>query len=175
MLGRGNISVSVTVDLGVVLAKVKSVGYWNLSIPSDVDSTIVEWVEQYTGLSPINKALQKRMLTHEMRLLLLYFSERMATMALRAGDQEFFDHGLYALTAAFDFLDTREILPVLSLYHDTSIRHGLSFDRFTDPADSFNNIVTAFLRRKQEDKSIASMGYTIGYDELNIPRYQRIW
>ena len=55
--------------------------------------------------------------------LLLYFSERMATLSLRTKEQSTFEIGLVALDAINGRIDIREILVILSLYNDAYVKN----------------------------------------------------
>lgn len=166
---------SIIINLESILSKVKEIGYWKLAIPSKLDYEILKNIESYRKLIKSEKDILKNDMTIEATRLLLYFSERMATFALRSNDQNIFNNGLYALDVTCGKLDLSEILINLSLYYDVTKKNSLTFDEFIKSKEDLTGILLSFLGRKDDDKSIESMGYVVEADEMNQLIYKRTW
>jgi hypothetical protein len=161
--------------LGTILVKVKNVGYWTLPIPSKVDEEITECIQSYSQLAIDDKLKIREEITISTARLLLYFSERMATLSLRTRKQHIFDTGLVGLSIASGKVDLREITTMLSLYYNASSRNNLSFDNVLGQKDEFSENVMSFLNRRDKSKRIEAMGYVVEVNEKKELTYKRTW
>lgn len=166
---------SIVTKLDEIFKRVMELGYWKLPIPSDIDNDIINCIESYQTLSKEMKASFRSDVTNDIARLLLYFSERMATLSLRTKEQNIFQTGLFALDAINGRIDIREILVILSLYHDVYIKNKLTFDEIIKQEESISEMVQSFLNRKDEDKSLNAMGYIIETNKANQVTYKRTW
>lgn len=157
-----------------ILERVKKVGYWKVLIPSELDNDIREQIRNYRSAGSDERNLIKSDLSDGVVRLLLFFSERMATYALRIKSQKVFDDGLMALEIVLGKADFAEILMCFSLYNDVSQRHGLIF-KLEEGDRLFKEALSGFLSRVDEDKSIEAMGYAIVEDESKQLTYKRTW
>lgn len=158
-----------------ILEDVREIGYWKLPIPSKTDASIREIIKLYRKANGVERNKAKSDLSDGVAKLLIFFSERMATYALRTGSQEVFDDGLMALEIVYGFVDLAEILVCFSLYYDVSQKHGLSFKTFEGTEVSIREALKGFLSRVEQDKSLEAMGYSILIDDSNQPTYKRNW
>ena len=165
----------ITEKLDDIYKKIIEIGYWSLPISSDVDYDIINCIKSYQDLSINKQASFRKSVTGESTRLLLYFSERMATLSLRTSNQNMFQVGLIALEIIAEELDVRDIHLIMSLYYDVAIRNNLSFEKVLNQNDGFSVFVKTFLDRKEEDKTLESMGYKLTNDNDNNPIYQRTW
>lgn len=161
--------------LDEIFERVMEIGYWKLPIPSDVDYDIIDCIKSYQTLAKDMKTSFRNDVTNDIARLLLYFSERMATLSLRTKEQNIFEIGLFALDAINGKIDIREIQVILSLYHDAHIKNKLTFDEIIKQKESIAEMLQSFLNRKNEDKSINAMGYFIETNEANQVTYKRTW
>ena len=166
---------SIVAELEEIRKRLRDIGYWTLTIPSDEDYEIIKCLSDYQKLSKGQKLAFKNDITYDMAGLLIYFSERMATLSLRSKEQNIFESGLYALDVSSDKRDFREILMILSLYYDVSNRNKLSFDSFINQKEALTESLMTFINRNDKDKTLECMGYILTRDENNNPIYQRTW
>jgi len=101
-----------------------------------------------------------------------------ASLAVRGSNPKLIYFGLLALGIGW-LNDWRENLLVIPLHYDAADRVGaVPEEIFEDvarllPAEPANAL-RRFLRRSDEDKSLAAMGYIVGSDSDGF-RYQRTW
>lgn len=166
---------NIIFKLDDVLKKVLQIGYWKLPIPSDVDMEIINCIKNSKSLSNDDQLNIKNSINTDIARMLLYFSERMATLSLRTNDQDVFLIGLLALDMIGGREDIREILLIMPLYYDVSKRNKLSFDKVLSQNDDFASFVKDFLSRNEDEKTLESMGYILTKDGSDNPIYQRTW
>jgi hypothetical protein len=166
---------SIIVKLDEILKRVVEIGYWKLPIPSNIDTDIINCIKSYQSLPKDKQMSLRDSINMDIARLLLYFSERMATFALRTRDQDVFQLGLLALDLINGQEYLREILFVMPLFYDASKRSKLSFEKVPYQNDDFANFIEDFLSRDEEDKSLECMGYILTKDEDNNLTYQRTW
>lgn len=166
---------SIIAKLDEILKKVIEIGYWKLPIPSDVDNDIAACIKSYQTLTSDMKTSFRKDVNNDLAKLLLYFSERMATLSLRTKDQGIFQIGLYALDAINGRIDIREMLVIISLYYDVHVKNKLTFDEIIKNKESIVEIVQSFLNRSEEDKSLLAMGYVVETNESKEVTYKRTW
>jgi hypothetical protein len=151
--------------------------HWLKGVPSPMmkmDIAINRIMAEFILLSKEDQKILVKELSNELAWLLLDFSINMATYSLRFSDQKIFTNGLTALGMAFEVLDHREILLVLSLYYNAS-KKGLSFESTLHQENAYAVLVHDFINRSEEDKTLESMGYSIMMDENKAPYYKRTW
>lgn len=161
--------------LEAILENVQALGYWTLPIPSKVDNEIMECIHFYNSSAPKEQLRTKQSITTAVARLLLYFSERMATLSLKTKSQTTFDGGLVSLSLVVGKVDIREITILFSLYFDVSRKNGISFDGVLKQPGEFTENLISFLGRSDKDKQIESMGYTIEVNSMKEPAYRRAW
>lgn len=162
-------------NLETVSIAVDHIGYWNMEIPSQADDEISKNIEYFRKIAKSEKDKIKNNVSEDIAWLLLSFSERMATLSLRTCDQNIFCNGMFALDIAYGKLDSREILIIMSLYFDVSVKNRLSFDEILKQKEPISETIQLFLNREEEDKKISAMGYIIENDKMNQPAYKRTW
>jgi len=153
-------------------------GYGSLPIPKPRDKEISHLIRTWIELDePLRKASAAQMTDEQTRILLAY-SERMASLAVRERKSDFLFLGLVALGLAGGLEDWRQCLLRASLLFDAAQRIG------SDPNPVFEKVAAVlphqetarelrqFLARPAEDKSIEAMGFAAGSDEQGF-RYQR--
>lgn len=154
-------------------------GYGTWPIPHRVDAEITglmqAWMEQD---EPKRKAVAEQ-IKEEQRFLLLAYSERMASLAVRNHDRDLILLGLVALGVDGWQFDWRENMVLLCLHYDASRRIGAApADLFEEAAQLLPKMpadaLRSFLRRSEEGRSLAAMGYVAAADADGF-RYQRTW
>ena len=132
-------------------------------------------VDSYRVLPEEEKKALHKSISNHMAWSLLAFAENMATYSLRHKEQKLFTNGLSAMGMVMGILDTREMLLIMPLYYDVSLRSNLSFSTILDQRDEFSAFVKAFLDRDEVNKSLKCMGYIFTKDDSNSPIYRRTW
>jgi hypothetical protein len=148
------------------------------TIPGAISKANAELSAAIGGFGALPKEARgelRKGISQETAWSLLAFAETMATYALRLSDQALFTNGLLALSMIFGVIDARELMLVMSLYHDVHRRKGLSVSSILDQNDEFAIFVRDFFARDEEGKSLKSMGYTLARDASNNLTYQRTW
>jgi hypothetical protein len=154
-------------------------GYGTLPIPSPRDAQISALLHDWLKLDEPSRNAALSGISEEHRFTLLGYSERMASLAVRDRNQEHIVLGLLALGLDGWRDDWRNNAALICLHHDAAPRIGLLpasvFEEAAKllpqkPADA----IRSFLRRSDEDKSLAAMGYLAGADGDGF-RYKRTW
>jgi hypothetical protein len=153
-------------------------GYGSLPIPKQRDKEISHLLRTWIELDERVRETSAAQMTDEQSRILLAYSERMASLAVRERKGDFLFLGLVALGLAGGLEDWRECLLRASLLFDAAQRIG------SDPNPVFEKVAAVlphqetaselrqFLARSAEDKSIEAMGFAAGSDEQGF-RYQR--
>jgi hypothetical protein len=107
------------------------------------------------------------------------FAERMASAAVRNGDQGLLRKGLIALLLSSRSPDFRDTLMIFPLFYHAARRLGLDLGPFLDSirqtiGDPFSAPFAEFLKRPETNKSLQVMGYAEGADNDGF-RYIRNW
>lgn len=141
-------------------------GYRLRPIPDDADRRIAALLVECLAL-PADGAASAAAggLSEDRALVLKAFAERMATQAVRRGDDNAVFLGLAALALCVDIVDARELLIVLALLHDAAWRLDVPPASLTARlAPHFPNAARdffhPFLARRDVDRSIVVMGFT---------------
>ncbi len=166
---------NINESLEVILNEVKEVGNWTLPIPSKYDREIIKCIQFYNSQNLENRQKIRKEINVSVARLLLFFSERMATLSLRTKNQSMFDIGLFGLSITLGKIDIREITLIFSLYFDVFKRCSVSFNKILEQKDEFSEHLSSFLNRKNEDKQIESMGYIVEVNEMKELAYKRNW
>lgn len=165
-------------ELSFVLKETKDNEYNVNFLPTNmmkIDRETNEIIDYYKN---INKEEQNRLctfITVDLAWVLLCFAIRMATYSLRLSSQKYFTNGLYALSMTLGKLDKRELLVVLPLYYEVQKRNSWSFNEFLKQNDDFSSMLSNFICRREEDKSLECMGYILEVDENNNKVFRRSW
>jgi hypothetical protein len=151
--------------------------YYQQAIPSEIDEVISNML---TSLSTSDQAELKLIADgvdgDEARVLGL-FAERMASLAVRENSIEPVKQGLLALLLYARTEDPRDVLLVLSLLHDAVIKtFGTPKSVFAEASCVVGDtgLLSDFLNRSNEDKSIDAMGYKESKNEEGF-LYVRTW
>lgn len=155
-------------------------GYGRLPIPQPRDAEIGALLERWASLDAPARRTAAQQLALEQRDVLLAYSERMATMAVRHGDDELILLGLLALGADnLELGDERDSLLIVPLHNDAALRIGADpvaiFERAAAllPEESAS-VLKSFPQRPDDTKTIQSMGYIASADADGF-RYMRTW
>lgn len=153
-------------------------GYGSLPIPKQRDKEISQLLRTWIELDEPGRKASAAQITDEQSRILLAYSERMASLAVRERKGDFLFLGLVALGLAGGLEDWRQCLLRATLLFDAAQRIG------SDPNPVFEKVAAVlpheetaselrqFLARSAEDKSIEAMGFAAGSDEQGF-RYQR--
>jgi hypothetical protein len=153
--------------------------YGKLPIPQPRDSEISNLLRTWIALDEVDRKQSALEISIEQRWMLLAYSERMASLAVRERNQEFTILGLIALGVDGWRYDWRDNLLIVSLHFDAAERINASPEAIFGAAaqwlpEKSAHGLRAFLSRSAEDKSLAAMGYVVGNDEGGF-RYRRTW
>lgn len=141
-------------------------GYGARPFPDDVDRRIAALLVECLALpADGNTRAAGGGLGEDRVLVLQAFAERMATQAVRSGDDNAVFLGLAALALCVDILDARDMLMVLAQLHDAAWRLDVPPDSIIARlAPHFPNAARDFFRpflaRSAVDRSIVAMGFT---------------
>ncbi len=162
----------------IIEASKKEGDFQERTIPSAISKANAELSTAVAGFGALPREARSELrkgISQDTAWSLLAFAETMATYALRLSDQALFTNGLLALSMIFGVIDGRELMLVMSLYHDVHQRNGLSVSSVLDQDDDFAVFVRDFFARGEEGKSLKSMGYALTRDGSNNLTYQRTW
>lgn len=154
-------------------------GYGQQPLPHPRDFQISELLEAWMKLDAAARQTFLEGISAEKRPTLMVYAERMASMAVREGDQSMVVRGLLALSLNVQPDDRRGVDALLSLHYDAArrlaVEPSLLFEKTASllPVSS-ENILRSFLRRKPKDQSLEAMGYQAGEDADGF-RYRRTW
>lgn len=163
-------------DIIKILNEVKKIGYWTLPIPSLADERLIKFIEDYYNLIDDERNMIAGKINNELSRLLLYFSERMATLSIRKNDQKYIIIGLKALDISMNATDNREVILILSLFYDAAKRLAIDLVKINlKDTLKINQLIYSFVQRKENDKTLDAMGYTFIKDENGEFGYKRTW
>ena len=154
-----------------------NLSYNDSPIPEERDERIRELIRQWIS----DKEVLSLKASDEQYIMLIVFSDRLATLAVRNKDRQSLIYGLLALAASWD-IDCRDSISSLAIYIDAATRIDGDFAeifaeiRHILPAEHqrFLDGVDAFLRRAPEHRSMKYMGYTSTSDADGF-RYANTW
>ena len=154
-------------------------GYGTLPIPQQRDGEITDILWKWIALDDSAREEAASHLLNDQRLVLLAYSERMASLAVRQRKEDFLVLGLLALGIDGCRADWRDNVLVMCLHYDAAQRIGASVDGVFAKAASLlptkaADALRAFTHRAPEDKSLKAMGYIAGQDGDGF-RYRRTW
>ncbi len=154
-------------------------GYGQLPIPTRRDDEISDLIQSWMKLDESSREDAASCVTEKQRFTLLAYSERMASLAVRESKPNLIFFGLVANGLDGWRFDWRDNLLILSLHYNSAKRLGVSPEQlFTQAASYLDRKIQdefkAFLLRKPEDQSLASMGYEEDKDDGGF-RYKRAW
>jgi hypothetical protein len=151
--------------LTTLLALFKSAlesAYYQQPIPSETDDGISRVLSGLSAKDQTDLKLVSDGVTGDEARVLGLYAERMASLAVRENSVNRIKQGLMALSIYARTEDPRDVLLVLSLLHDASVKTS------GNPKQVFNEVnavfgetvlLSEFLNRSDEDKSIDAMGY----------------
>jgi hypothetical protein len=173
------VNMNIVKELEIILEEAKSSGeYFEQSVSISMmrmDRKLNKIIENFVNLSKEQMDVVGNAISNEIAWLLLNFATNMVTYSLRGSEQRYFSNGLMSLRMIFNTLDQREIILVMALFYDASKRNKLSFKMALELNDEFSDFVLGFLNRREEDKTLESMGYTLSRDQNNHLIYKRMW
>ena len=151
--------------------------YYKQSLNCGIDQKLRGLISKIVALeqADLDSILEK--VSGDNARVLGLFAERMASLAVRLNSVEHVKDGLAALLVYSRSEDPRDVLLVLSLLHDASIKtFGNAKDVFSEVSASVGGVdlLDGFLRRSDEDKSIEAMGYEESKNEEGF-LYVRTW
>ena len=150
--------------------------YHSHAIPSDIDNEISEAIKNF--IKEGNVFDEGKELESDAYKLLALYAERMASLAVRESNIDRVETGIVAISIIqhSEESDIRDSLLIVSILHDAVTKLGL------DPANYFgkwgrffkdDSLLSDFLKRDKEDKSIQVMGYEESDDGGFL--YKRNW
>ena len=142
---------------------------------SNINKELNRIIDNYSVLSIDDKIIINKNVSPDVAWLLYSFAIMMSTYSLRFSEQQKFTNGLQAMRMIFNVIDQRDILVIMPLYYDVTIRNKLSFKEILVENDDFASFVNKFIGREAEDKTLACMGYLLTTDENNDLIYKRTW
>lgn len=154
-------------------------GYGTLPIPQHRDVEISNLLHAWLNIDESSRIASLLQVPDEYRFTLIGYSERMASLAVRDRNREHILLGLIALGLDGWRDDWRDNATILCLHYDAARRIGVKpKDLFEEAAvmlpEKSANSLRSFPRRSEADKSLESMGYSVGADADGF-RYQRTW
>ena len=158
---------------------VRAHGYGPLPIPTQLDNEISLIIDRWLEIPPDQRITDVSKVKGEQRDILLAYSERMASYAVRTGDERALLRGLLALGLDGWQVDWRDNTALLALYNDAAIRTHVSLETLFAKAEKFLSLNVSrsfhyFLKRNPREKSLQAMGYEVANDEGGF-RYRRNW
>lgn len=154
-------------------------GYGTLQIPCPRDMEIADLLQAWMKHGEPERKVAAEQIREDQRFVLLAYSERMASLAVRNRDRRLILMGLVALGIDGWRGDWRDNAAIVCLHYDAAKRIGVPAETvFTEAAKWLSAKVTdalqSFLGRSGEDRSLAAMGYVAAADADGF-RYQRTW
>lgn len=136
--------------------------YFKSELDSSVDKKITKFINSVYKLDDVfRNSITSKLTDNDVNLLLMY-SERMSSLAVRNNSEKFIKLGLKSLLLASNKQVIRGVYPVMSLLFDASIKVLGSaqelFEHYDKTYDK-NNLLKSFLLRNPEDQTIDSMGF----------------
>ena len=164
------------VDLIAILGSNATDGYGLLPIPTPIDGDVRNLIEAICQAQPVARTELISKLTPRHGFVMMSFAERMSSSAVRTGQVQFVLEGLIALAIADKLVDHREVLMVLSLVCRSAEKLGLDCRKSLPSAagfdPDFHEVVSKFVNRNDELRSVGAMGFIESNDEDGF-RYQR--
>jgi hypothetical protein len=172
-------SVKQAIDTLEVLASPVSNGYGRQPIPTELDDMVGELVAFYMHSDLVIRREICAQITARLTGAFVVYAERMAAQAVRMGAPDLLELGMVALMMTQNAPDRRDVILVLPLFvHSCKIMNVDASKLFADVSQYSTGLIGAhfssFLKRTEEDQSLAAMGYEVGQDEGGF-RYRRTW
>ena len=153
---------NVLAALLVLLKSAIGSAYYKQPIPSEIDKGINKILEEFAAFDQVDMKQIADGVSGDDARVLGFFAERMASLAVRENSIAHLKQGVVALLIYAQTEDPRDVVLVLSLLHDAGIKIS------GNPKQVFNEVssvigdaqlLSGFLARSDEDKSINAMGY----------------
>jgi hypothetical protein len=167
----------ILTTLHATLRQALDSAYYKQSIPSEVDKKLNEVLGTMASCNEQQRASITDGIAGDEARVLGLFAEKMATLAVRENSIEYVKQGLLALLIYARTVDARDVLLVLSLLHDATIKTGNAPKSIFQAAGVVlggAEFLSEFLNRTDEDKSIDAMGYEESKNEEGFI-YVRTW
>lgn len=151
--------------------------YYQLPISCELDNEISDILVNLSMYDQKEMELIADSISGDDARVLGLFAERMASLAVRQKSIEPIKCGLFALLIYARTEDPRDVLLVLSLLHDAVEKVGdIPNTIFNEAGALFRGspLLSDFLNRSEEDKSIDAMGYKESNNEDGF-LYVRTW
>jgi hypothetical protein len=147
-----------------------NIGAGKLRIPSPLDGLTSKIVHSFVRAKHDERQAIENLFSDEHSFVLLGFAERMATLSVRQGSQEFLREGLAALVLEGGRFDIRENILAMAPLYDAARRLGLDAERlFLEAASLVDNRVSRVLGnyplRPEHAKSLEAMRYEVSADQ----------
>jgi hypothetical protein len=154
-------------------------GYGRLPIPTELDDVIGKVMAFYMHCDLATRREICGRITARLSAVFSAYAERMATQAVRTSAADLLTLGMVALVMTQNAPDRRDIVLILPLIvHSCRILNVNASSLFADVSQYSTGLIGAhfssFLKRSEEDQSLAAMGYEVGQDEGGF-RYRRTW
>ena len=154
-------------------------GYGTWPIPHRVDTEITGLLQAWMKQDESGRKAAAEQISEDQRFVLLAYSERMASLAVRSRDRGLILMGLVALGIDGWRGDWRDNAVLICLHYDAARRIGLLPEHLFEEAAKLlpekpAEAVRSFLRRTDGEKSLEAMGYIAATDADGF-RYQRTW
>jgi hypothetical protein len=136
-------------------------------------------IKGYLELNDGGKRKVRESVERDQKFVFLAFAARMASLAIGLRSQEPLTMATMAMFLQIGTGDVREDILVLTVIHAAAQKLGIDpRSVFLESARQFGlddtSGLEAYLKRSDEDKSLASMGYVEGMDEDGF-RFVRTW
>lgn len=154
-------------------------GYGLQPIPSEVDHEITDLINVFIQANPANREMILSKFDEEHAFTFIAYSERMAALAVRQQSSQIILKGLIALIIDGFKYNPLESLTILSLHYHSAEKIGVNPASLFDEAakyadDKVATMISRFITRSPEDKSLEAMGYE-EMQASNGFKYQRNW
>lgn len=152
-------------------------GYGTWPIPAGLDARINSLIDEWCKLPKEQRGTESLSITEQQSDVLLAFSERMASKAVRDRDRAAIRLGLIAAGLDGWRYEWRENTMMLSLHNHSAVMIGVNAQAVFAGAAVYlvprvKRAFWRFLERSTQDRSIASMGFRESRDDAGF-RYQR--
>lgn len=162
------------------LSPQKYKGYFRSPIPELRDDKIGNLLQRWSSLDKDQRKASSSKASREQRRILLAYSERMASLAVRKRQSDCIFLGLLALGISEGAGDFREAMLKVPLHFDAARRIEADpralFEKAAAllPGEEAAETLREYPKISPEKQTIEVMGYVAGSDEQGF-RYERTW
>jgi hypothetical protein len=144
--------------------------YWKEPIPNDLDQEISTFLEKVHNLPVSGRELIVDVIKQEHTGALVAYAERMATLAVRRGEEDPIRLGLWAVVLAWrEAWDQRDVIRRMGVLFDAARRIGADAVKLVEQAGrrapgDISEVFFSFARRPDLESIGVAMGYSEGRD-----------